>query len=186
MKSLQTIQKTFRVFQILTRIGMILSFVWAGMAFAGLLCGIAWQSGVTVVGADRELLFALTVTKGLPEMIGVLLTDVIFALTDGTLLLMASRYFKEEQAAGTPFTEEGAEQVKRLGIRTIVLPLVAVILCTVVYEVCGLSGYAPRDWDNLMSVSMGIVLILASLIFRYGAVLEAERAGRLSELRAND
>ena len=37
-----------------------------------------------------------------------------------------------------------------------------------------------------MSVSMGIVLILAGVIFRYGAVLEAERAGRLSELRAND
>ena len=39
MKSLQTIQKTFRVFQILTKIAMILSFVWAGLALLGMLCG---------------------------------------------------------------------------------------------------------------------------------------------------
>ena len=42
MKSLQTIQKTFRVFQVLTKIAMILSFVWAGLA--ALIGGIvlAW------------------------------------------------------------------------------------------------------------------------------------------------
>ena len=42
MKSLQTIQKTFQVFKTLSRIGMVLSFVWAGLTVIGLLCGIAW------------------------------------------------------------------------------------------------------------------------------------------------
>ena len=37
MKSLQTIQKIFHVFEILTKIAMILSFVWAGLAALGLL-----------------------------------------------------------------------------------------------------------------------------------------------------
>lgn len=37
-KSLQTIQKTFRVFQILAKIDMIFSYVWAGLAALGLLC----------------------------------------------------------------------------------------------------------------------------------------------------
>ena len=40
MKSLQTIQKTFRVFQILSKIAMIRSFIWAGMAALGLLCAM--------------------------------------------------------------------------------------------------------------------------------------------------
>ena len=31
-----------------------------------------------------------------------------------------------------------------------------------------------RDWGNLSSLTMGIVLILASLIFRYGAELEEQ------------
>ena len=93
MKSLQTIQKIFHVFEILTKIAMILSFVWAGPAALGLLCGTVWYHGGMVVGADRELLYSLTVTSSLTEMIGVLLTDTIWALTDGVLLIFALRYF---------------------------------------------------------------------------------------------
>ena len=45
MKSLQTIQKTFRVFMILSRIGMILSFAWAGTSLLGMVCGMVWYQG---------------------------------------------------------------------------------------------------------------------------------------------
>lgn len=176
MKSLQTIQKIFHVFEILTKIAMILSFVWAGLAALGLLCGTVWYHG-GMVDADRELLYSLTVTSGLTEMIGVLLTDTIWALTDGVLLIFALRYFRAEQADGTPFTKRGAEQIKRLGIRTIALPLVAAILTAVVRELFGLLQNAGADWGNLSGLTMGIVLILASLVFRYGAELEEARAG---------
>ena len=101
-----------------------------------------------------------------------LLTDLVFALSDGVLLAFALRYFSREQADGTPFTQSGAEQIKRLGIRTIVLPLIAAILAAVFSELFGLTQAAADDWSNLASMSMGIVLILASLIFRYGAELE--------------
>ena len=172
MKSLQTIQKIFRVFQVLTKIAMILSFIWAGLAALGLLCGVVWYSGGNVVGANRELLYSLTVTGGLTEMIGVLLTDTIWALTDGVLLSFACRYFKAEQADGTPFTHSGADQITRLGIRTIVLPLVAVIVIAVIFAVFDVPQPANSDWSNISSVSTGIVLILAGIIFRYGADLE--------------
>ena len=177
LKSLQTIQKTFRVFQILTKIAMILSFVWAGLALLGMLCGAVWYGGGTVVGVGQAQLYSLTKTGGLIQMIAVLLTDATLALTDGTLLAFALAYFKAEQADGTPFTYRGAEQIKRLGIRTIVLPLVAAILTAVVRELFGLLQNTGADWDNLSGLTMGIVLILASLIFRYGAELEEARAG---------
>ena len=138
MKSLETVQKTFRVFQILTKIAMILSFVWAGLAALGLL------------------------------------GETVMALTDGTLLAFAYNYFKAEQAAGTPFTHEGADQIKRLGIRNIVLPLVAAIIIAVVFAVFGVPQPAGSDWSNISSLSTGIVMILASIIFRYGADLEAK------------
>ncbi|MBP3486349.1 MAG: hypothetical protein J6J81_05845 [Oscillospiraceae bacterium] len=86
MKSLQTIQKTFRAFQTLVRIAMVASFVWAGLSVLGLLCAFAWHSGVTVVGLSREALLALTLTGSLSQMVGVLLADAAFALTDGVLL----------------------------------------------------------------------------------------------------
>lgn len=41
MKSLQIIQKTFKVFKNLSRIGMIVSLAWAVLTLIGLLCGIA-------------------------------------------------------------------------------------------------------------------------------------------------
>ena len=175
MKSLQTIQKTFRVFQTLTKVFMVLSFVWAGLSALGLLCGIVWYNGGSVVGADQGMLLALTETGGLTEMIAVLLVDVILALTDGTLLAFALHYFKAEQADGTPFTKRGAVRIRRLGIRTIVLPLVAVILAAVVAVIFDLPQGVGADWGNLTSMSMGIALILASLVFQYGAELEETR-----------
>lgn len=174
MKSLQTIQKTFRVFQTLSKIAMVLSFVWAGLAALGLLCGIVWYSGGNVFGANQELLLTMTVTGGLTEMIGVLLVDFILALTDGILLVFALRYFKAEQADGTPFTRHGADRILHLGILTIVLPLVAAILSALACELLTLPQGAVRDWENLNSLTMGIVLILASLVFRYGAELETK------------
>lgn len=176
MKSLETIQKTFRVFQILTKIAMILSFVWAGLSVLGLLCGVVWYNGGVVVGSNQELLYTLTETNGLNQLIAVLLADTIAALTDGILLVFAYRYFKAEQAAGTPFTHEGADQIRRLGVRTIVLPLVMIILIAVVYAMFGMPQGAGGDWSNGSSVTMGIVLILASIIFRYGADLEEKAA----------
>ena len=176
MKSLTTIQKTFRVFQVLSKIGMVLSFIWAGLAGLGLMCGMVWRHGGTVVGISRELLYELTVTGGLTEMIGVLLIDMILALTDGILLVFAMRYFKMEQADGTPFTQRGADRLMRLGVLVIVLPLVAAILSAIAYKCLSLTQNAVRDWENLSSIAMGIVLILASLIFRYGAELETKHA----------
>lgn len=181
MNSLHTLQKTFRVFQTISKVAMILSFVWAGLTALGLLCGIAWYSGGSVAGASRETLQYLTTTDSLNRMMGVLLSDLVFALTDGTLFLLAFRYCKQEQMDGTPFTQGGAEQIKRLGIRTIVLPLVAVILSALFYGVFDVSRAAMADGGNLSSVSLGIALILASLIFRYGAELEAEKRDKLAD-----
>ena len=109
-------------------------------------------------------------------MIAVLLVDVILALTDGTLLAFALHYFRTEQADGTPFTKRGADEIRRLSIRTIVLPLVAAILAATVYGVVHLPANAGSDWSNAYSLTMGVALILASLVFRYGAELE-EKAG---------
>lgn len=182
MKSLNTIQKIFRVLGTLTKIGMIASFVWAGLTAMGLLCGAAWYGGVTI-GLSRELLLTLTAADGLGRMMGVLLSDLVCALADGVLLLVAHRYFKAEQEAGTPFTCGGAEQIKQLGILTIVLPLVAAILSALFYEVFDHSRAAMADWGEMGGVTLGIVLILASLIFRCGAELK-DGNGREEALQA--
>lgn len=169
MKTLESIQKTYQVFGTLAKIAMILSFLWAGTTLVGLLCGIAWRTGGSVIGIAMENALKLTQAAGLDQMLGVLLADFVFALTDGLLFVFACRYFKQELADGTPFTFSGAEQVKSLGIKTIVMPLVAVILSAVIYECFGLAH--PSDRGNGTAVVLGIALILFSLVLRHGAEL---------------
>lgn len=171
MKHLTTIQKTFKVFKVLSKVAMILSFVWCGLALLGAICGIVWRNGGGLAGEDMETILILTETTGMDQMICSLLSDAVFALTDGILFLFAFLYFKEEQMEGTPFTQKGADKIKSLGIKTIVLPLVAVIVSAVVYGCFGLEN--ADEWSNASTVVLGIMLILASLVFRYGAELEA-------------
>ena len=49
----------------------------------------------------------------------------------------------------------------------------AAIVAAVIYAVFDLPQ-GSVEWSNLTSLGLGIVLILASLIFRYGAELETK------------
>lgn len=122
MKYLQTIQKTCKVFQILTKIAMILCFVGSGLLFLGLICGIVITSTGAVVSGGVETLYKLTSSDSFFEMIGTLLAEFVLTLTDALLFFHAWKYFNAEQADGTPFSRRGAELMKRLGILLIVLP----------------------------------------------------------------
>ena len=171
MKTLESIQKTCKVFKTLAEIAMIVSFIGAGITLIGLLYGVAWRSG-SVMGISMENVLRLTQEAGLEQMIGTLLADFVFALTDGLLFFFAYRYLKQELADGTPFTVAGAEQIKSLGIKTIVMPLVAIVIAAVIDECLG-SAHSG-DWGNGAAVVLGIALILFSLVLRYGAELQEE------------
>ena len=99
-----------------------------------------------------------------------MLSDLIFLINEAILLFLANRYFKTEQAEGTPFAGNGADLLKRLGIHCIWMPIVAIVIASVI-TVC-LGAEMDGDVSNLPSVITGVLLILASLIFRYGAELE--------------
>ena len=62
--------------------------------------------------------------------------------------------------------------MKRLGILLIVLPAVAAILVGVLHGIFDLTQIEAAEVGNGTSVMMGILLILVSVILRYGAELE--------------
>lgn len=179
MKSLQTIQKTFRVFQILTKIVFILSIVGASLCAAGALCVVAWYTGGQVFGLFGEPVTIFASGDGMNQMLAVMLSDLILLVTDAILLAFAGRYLKTEQADGTPFTENGANLIRRLGIRCIWMPIVAIVIVSVITVCLGVER--GGDISNLPSVVTGIVLILASLIFRYGAELQEQNRLLISD-----
>lgn len=170
MKSLQTIQKTFRVFQILTKIALIFSIVGASLCAVGVLCSIVWYTGGQVFSLFGEPITFFAGREDMNRVMAVLLSDLVYLTTDAILLTFAGQYFKTEQTEGTPFTENGANLIMRLGIRCIYIPIVSGVIASVI--IACLGAEKGGDVSNLPSVVTGIVLILASLIFRYGAELE--------------
>ena len=179
MKSLQTIQKTFRVFQILTKIALIFSIVGASLCAVGALCAMTWYNGGQVFSLFGQPITAFAEGENLQKAYAVLLSDMFYLTTDAILLAFAGQYFKTEQAEGTPFTESGANSIRKLGIRCIWMPIVAVVITSVITVCLGVEK--SGDVSNLPSVVTGIVLILASLIFRYGAELEEQNRSLISD-----
>lgn len=165
VKQLETIQKTFRVFRILTKIAMIFSIVGAALCAVGAACYVSGASVFRIWGTPF-----VASEFGAAQTLATLLTDMLMLTTEAILLGGAYRYLTVEQADGTPFTVKGADMLKKLGIRCIVLPIVTIVICCVIAVCLGVEEVGDRS--NLPSLVTGIVLILASLIFRYGAVLE--------------
>ena len=179
MKSLQTIQKTFWVFQILVKIAFVFSIIGASFCAVGVLCAVAWYTGGQVFTLFGEPVTVFAEGEGLNQMLAVLLSDMILLVAEAVLLAFAGRYLKTEQAEGTPFTENGANLIQKLGIRCIWMPIVAVVIASVITVCLGVER--SGDISNLPSVVTGIVLILASVIFRYGAELEKQNRSLSSD-----
>ncbi len=179
MKTLQTIQKTFHVFQILAKVAFILTIVGASICAVGALCCMVWNAGGQVFSLFGEPVTVFADAGNTKATLAQLLSNLVYLTTDAILLGFAGRYFRAEQAEGTPFTERGAKLVQRLGVRCIWMPIVSIVIASVITTCLGVKG---GDVSNLPSVITGVVLILASLIFRYGAELEARCEAREGEV----
>lgn len=180
MKSLQTIQKTYSVFEIITKVALIVYFVNVGFLIIGLLFGIVFYNTGAAIPSNLETLYHLTETVSFLDMSGTLLAELVLVLTDAILFTYAHKYISQELKEGTPFTEKGATMVRQLGIKVIVMTLVATIIAAVIYASFGIDA---TDVDNGASVILGIALILISLILSYGSELEQKNKcqGEISE-----
>lgn len=167
MTTLDKIQKVMRVFKTLTKIAMILSYVAAGLMLVG-----AGQISLNSVGINIPLLDSFTDTTGVDvqQAKWIVIATGITVLVTAILLTLAYLYFAMEVKFGTPFTIVGAQIIKLLGICSIVLSLISMSVTDAIYERIGLSAW--NNFDNAGGVTLGVCLILLSLILRYGAELE--------------
>lgn len=100
------------------------------------------------------------------------------------LAWFAKNYFINEQMAGTPFTQSGATELKRLGILTICISLGTSMVADIVQEVIAgmlnvTAAFATDICvDNEASVALGIMFIVISLLCRYGAELVEDKENK--------
>lgn len=179
MNTLSKIQKAFRIIGIFTKIAFVFSIIGAVCCAVGALCTLAWYTGGQVFSLFGQPVIFFEAGTEANEAMAILLSDLVFLITESVLLFFARQYIKSEQAEGTPFTEKGADQLKKLGIRCIWMPIVAMVIVPII--LLSLNVDRGGDISNLPSVATGLVLILASVIFRYGAELEAGCQARIME-----
>jgi len=167
MSNLEKIQKGMRVLQILSKI--ILIFAIVGVALASI--------GATLVASDvlsieKQFLHFLSVTAEMSkgQLVGILTAAAISLLFGGILTAFAYRYFTAELKEGTPFTNAGADRIKQLGIMEIALSVISMSVIDGIYENIGRAEW--NRFDDAGGITLGICLILLSMVVRYGAELE--------------
>lgn len=167
MKTLPKIQKIYKAVGVLARIAEYACFLYAICALAAAIVACAAGES-SLAGQIRAHMNCETQRQALAT----LFSDTAFAAANGLLALYVSRYARAELADGTPFTTRGADEMRALGVRAIVLPLAALLVSAILHKSLGAKPLS--DIDGGLSAVLGIVLLLVSLLLRSGAEQAAE------------
>ena len=97
------------------------------------------------------------------------------------LLLFVFRYLRHEIHEGTPYTTEGAKELREIGVHIIVHPVITASIITIIYVLCGRDFPAFFTESSYIGILFGVVLVFVSLILRYGAELEKKEKNEEKE-----
>ena len=170
MKSLETIQKTFNVFRVIAKVAFNLCIVGASLCAVGALCAAVQSGGGKIFVVSGEPINVFPQGTDLSAKCVEFLSTAFMLIAWAILMGFTGGYLKSELADGTPFTEKGAEKLKKIGIRFIYIPIIAIAVSEAVALSLGVK--VGLVFGNFGSVATGVVLILVSLVFGYGAELE--------------
>ena len=174
MSNLEKIQKIYNVFRIIAMIAMIFSFIFAGTNLIGLIAAVVLRDSRFFVELGN-LAGSVEITGSI-QIIANAITGIVTGVTNGLLSLFSMNYFASAKTDGTPFTKTGATTLRNLGIKTIAMPLVAIIVNAIILGCFGVASL--YDIGNGTSVATGIFMLIFSVILAYGSELE-EKANRL-------
>lgn len=178
MKHLNQIQTLSKIGKILSKIAFICSVLGFCGCIAGLLTlafgggAILEWGGVTLHGiVDYREPYSI---EGLSA---VLAAWLILCAGEAILSWFAQRYFAHELAQCTPFTQSGANELRRLGFLTIFIPLGCAVIADITQGI--IAGFlnittdAITDicFDQGTSIILGIMFLILSLLCNYGAAL---------------
>ena len=181
MNTLDAIQKLAKLGRVLCRIAFVLAVVGVCGCVAGLL-SVNFGSGLPIklgnvtlhglIDADHDV-DVRSITATLSGWLVVCAGEAVLARS-------AACYFRNELAAGTPFTQAGARELLRLGILTLALPTGCAVAGRVVEGIVAgsLTVEKAAGMDLTLgseaSIVLGVMFLLGSLLCRYGAELGRE------------
>lgn len=173
-KSLKTIQILAKAGKILSKITFVFSVICSCLCGVVLICMALGLGNFMLNGG-----FVIMNNSALPNNALQVATvwaamGLIFFAGEAVLAKFAAKYFANELKAGTPFTNAGANELRRLGILTICLPLGSAIIAEITGGI--IAGFMNININSLdeinyggNTVALGIMFIVVSVICRFGA-----------------
>ena len=173
-----------RVLQLIAQIGKILSkvaFVFSIIGICGCFVGLLSNvfgsgkifkiGGITIYGLLAEF-----DAYNVKSISATLVAWLIVCVGQAVLAKFAELYFRNALMEGTPFTQVGARELRRLGILTMVIPTGCVVLAEIVQGIMtGFMNVMSDGWslnfDNEASVIVGVMFIACSFLCGYGSEL---------------
>lgn len=177
-KTLNSIQKLSKVGRVLSKIVFILSLIISFCFIVGIVLLMTSDSMGIIYGDSTATDIFLDILKGTEDtLIAYFACSMVIFLGEAVLAKFAEDYFKHELEAGTPFTFAGANEMKRLGLLCILIPIGAIIISAIVYAIlkCVLGDVGDFDVNNEISVALGIMFMVTSLICRHGAEISEKQ-----------
>ena len=170
-KTLNALQVLAKIGRILSTIVLVFSIVGAALCALGILSLALIPNGIKIGGTNIQGIVAQKAGWSMPTCYLAMTQGVIICAGEAVLAKFAERYFKNELAAGTPFTFDGAKELMRLGILAICVSTGTLILAAIVYGIFRVTAenVAKPELDNSASVIIGVMMIVGSYLCRHGA-----------------
>lgn len=182
MKSLKRIQSLHKLGRVLSKLAFVFAVIGVCGCIAGLLSlrfgngSLLKFGGVTVHGL---------ITQGtgynVKSIAAALSGWLIVCAGEAVLASFAAAYFRNELEAGTPFTQDGARELLRLGILTMAIPLGCAVAGKITQGIVGSFLHVTKDaaidlaLGNGGSMMLGIAFLVTALLCRCGADLREGR-----------
>ncbi len=176
--------KSLKVLQVLAKIGKIASkivFVCCIVGFCACLFGIIalaiGSDAVKIGGVTLDSVLKKEADMSLSTLYTVIASAMPLCAGGAVLAKIAERYFSHELAKGTPFNAEGAKELFKLGIWTIVIPLCSLVVANIVQSVMAafMTDVVKTKLEGWASIGLGVAFIIMSLMCRYGSDVSKEK-----------
>lgn len=172
MKTLNLIQKFMKVGKIISKIIFICCCIGsiACLVSIGILV-IVCNLSIEIEGQTVADYIIKTQEININELFPSMAALVFICAGEAVVAKFAEIYFNNELNEGNPFTFTGAKELLRLGVLKISVPLVAAMIAEITSSIIAAIIDCKNNFsiDSGENIIMGIMLIIISIIFKYGA-----------------
>ncbi len=182
-KSLKTIQVIAKIGRILSLIVFVCTIIGMAGAIIGILTLALGVGDITIGDLTLKSIIENEAGLSMGTLYTTLACSVLLCAGEGVIAKFAEIYFKREEAAGTPFTLDGAKELFRLGIISIAVSLGTYLLACICQGVMRefLNDAVSTDFSSSTSVGLGVAMMLVSVILKCATETIADKNNALKE-----